>query len=154
MTLYEIDAAMQECIDPETGEVDADRIEALAMERDKKIENIALWIINIKADIETAKAEIDRLTTLKRTAENKAESLKNLLQYTLNGEKFKTGRCSISYRKSTSVVIDNEDLLPIDFKKVSYTPDKKRIKAFFDDNDGIYNLPGAHLQENTSVIIK
>ena len=154
MTLYEIDAAMQECIDPETGEVDADRIEALAMERDKKIENIALWIINIKADIETAKAEIDRLTTLKRTAENKAESLKNLLQYTLNGEKFKTGRCSISYRKSTSVVIDNEDLLPIDFKKVSYTPDKKRIKAFFEDNDGIYNLPGAHLQENTSVIIK
>ena len=61
MTLYEIDAAMQECIDPETGEVDAERIEALAMERDKKIENIALWIINIKADIETAKAEIDRL---------------------------------------------------------------------------------------------
>lgn len=154
MTLYEIDAAMQECIDPETGEVDADHIEALAMERDKKIENIALWIINIKADIETAKAEIDRLTTLKRTAENKAESLKNLLQYTLNGEKFKTGRCSISYRKSTSVVIDNEDLLPMDFKKVSYTPDKKRIKAFFDDNDGIYGLPGAHLQENTSVIIK
>ena len=152
MTLYEIDAAMQECIDPETGEVDADRIEALAMERDKKIENIALWIINIKADIETAKAEIDRLTTLKRTAENKAESLKNLLQYTLNGEKFKTGRCSISYRKSTSVVIDNEDLLPIDFKKVSYTPDKKMIKAVLEENE--IAIPGVHLQENTSVIIK
>lgn len=153
MTLYEIDAAMQECIDPETGEVDAERIEALAMERDKKIENIALWIINIKADIETAKAEIDRLTTLKRTAENKAESLKNLLQYTLNGEKFKTGRCSISYRKSTSVVIDNEDLLPIDFKKVSYTPDKKMLKEFWAKHVGI-DVPGAHLQENTSVIIK
>lgn len=152
MTLYEIDAAMQECIDPETGEVDADRIEALAMERDKKIENIALWIINIKADIETAKAEIDRLTTLKRTAENKAESLKNLLQYTLNGEKFKTGRCSISYRRSTSVVIDNEDLLPMDFKKVSYTPDKKMIKAVIEEHD--ITIPGAHLQENTSVIIK
>lgn len=153
MTLYEIDAAMQECVDPETGEVDADRIEALAMERDKKIENIALWIINIKADIETAKAEIERLTALKRTAENKAESLKNLLQYTLNGEKFKTGRCSISYRKSTSVVIDDEDALPMDFKKVSYTPDKKMLKAFIEEHDNI-TIPGAHLQENTSVIIK
>lgn len=153
MTLYEIDAAMQECIDPETGEVDADRIEALAMEKDKKIENIALWIINIKADVETAKAEIDRLTTLKRTAENKAESLKNLLQYTLNGEKFKTGRCSINYRKSTSVVIDNEDLLPMDFKKVSYTPDKKLLKEFWAKHEGI-DVPGAHLQDNVSVIIK
>lgn len=151
MTLYEIDAAIAECIDLDTGEVDAERIEALAMERDKKIESIALWIINIKADIETAKAEIDRLTALKRTAENKVESLKNLLAYTLNGEKFKTGRCSISYRKSQSVVIDDEDAIPQEYMCVKYTPDKKALREYL--QEGLV-ISGAHIEEKQSVIIK
>ena len=44
MTIFEIDEAILECVDLETGEIiDAERLDALQMERDKKIENVALW---------------------------------------------------------------------------------------------------------------
>ena len=45
MTLYEIDNAILECIDLETGEIiDTDKLDALQLERETKIENVALWI--------------------------------------------------------------------------------------------------------------
>ena len=57
MTIYEINAAMLECIDPETGEVDAEQLEALNMLREQKIENAALWLKNLKSDVAELKAE-------------------------------------------------------------------------------------------------
>ena len=45
MKLYEIDEQILNCIDAETGEIiDADMLNALQMERDAKIEGVALWI--------------------------------------------------------------------------------------------------------------
>ena len=42
MKLYEIDEAILNCIDTETGEIiDADQLDKLTMERDTKIENVA-----------------------------------------------------------------------------------------------------------------
>lgn len=41
MTLYEIDAEIEACIDGETGEVlDYEKLDGLQIERDRKIENI------------------------------------------------------------------------------------------------------------------
>ena len=66
MNLFEIDEAIEKAfalaVDPETGEVDEERmvlLEALHMERDKKIENIACLIKNLKADAAALKAEKD-----------------------------------------------------------------------------------------------
>ena len=54
MNLYQIDSAISECVDAESGEVlDFDKLAELSMERDRKIENIALWIKN---DLSEAKA--------------------------------------------------------------------------------------------------
>lgn len=51
MTLYEIDQAILACIDEESGEIiDADALAELSMERDKKVEGVALWIKNLRAD--------------------------------------------------------------------------------------------------------
>ena len=101
MTLYEIDNEIMNCIDEETGEIiDLDRLNALEMERDKKIGNVACWIKDLKAEAEAIKAEKQALDKRQKAAENKAESLKTWLQTVLEGEKFKDSRCSISYRKS------------------------------------------------------
>lgn len=44
MTIYEIDARMAGLIDPETGELlDYEAFASLQMEREAKIENMALW---------------------------------------------------------------------------------------------------------------
>ena len=43
MNIYEIDKAILECVDEETGEIlDFDRLEELQMARDEKIENISV----------------------------------------------------------------------------------------------------------------
>ena len=52
-TLYEIDESIKALIDEETGEIaDFEAFEALNLERDAKLENIALYIKDLKADAE------------------------------------------------------------------------------------------------------
>ena len=159
MTIYEIDNEIMNCIDMETGEViDTEKLNDLQMERDEKIENVALWIKELKAEAEAIKNEKQALAERQRVAENKAESLKNWLAYALNGEKFKTSKCSISYRNSESVEVteeglealmrDHEDLLT--YKAPD--PNKKAIKDAI-KNDGL-TVAGVQLVQKTSTIIK
>ena len=159
MTIYEIDNEIMNCVDMETGEViDTDKLNDLQMERDAKIENVACWIKELKAEAEAIKNEKQALADRKRVAENKAESLKNWLAYVLNGEKFKTAKCSISYRNSESVEVTEEGLeaLMREHKDLltyeTPEPNKKAIKDAI-KNDGL-TVAGVQLVQKTSTIIK
>ena len=56
--LYEIDTQITECFDADTGELlDAEKLENLMIEKENKLENVALWIKNLKADAAMYKAE-------------------------------------------------------------------------------------------------
>lgn len=153
MKLYEIDEAIMSCIDEETGEIiDSEKLDKLTMERDKKIENVACCIKNLKAEAEALKAEKQAFEERQKVAENKAESLKKWLAYALNGEKFKTVRASVSFRTTDKVEI--ADIYKLDENYLRYKePDadkdaiKKAIKAG-------QEVAGATLVKNTSVIIK
>ena len=47
-SLYEIDFEIMNCIDFETGEVvDVEKLTELQMEREHKIESVALWVKNL-----------------------------------------------------------------------------------------------------------
>lgn len=95
----------------------------------KKIENIACWIKNLKSDAEQLKVESDNLLQRRRVAENKAESLKTYLQKALEGEKFKTPKVAISYRKTKSVDVNDISQLPEWALKFSDpVPNKTEIK--------------------------
>ena len=60
MKLYEIDNAIMDCVDMETGEIiDVERLSALQMERDQKIEGIGCWIKNLLSDAKALKEEKD-----------------------------------------------------------------------------------------------
>ena len=109
-TLYEIDQAILECIDVETGEiVDPEKLDALQLERESKLEGIALWIKNLNADAEAYKAEKDVFAEREKAAKNKVESLKRYLSNALNGQKMQTNRVAISFRKSETVEIEDEE---------------------------------------------
>lgn len=155
MTLYEIDNEIMNCIDEETGEIiDLERLEALEMERDRKISNVACWIKDLKAEAEAIKAEKQALEKRQKAAENKAESLKQWLQIVLEGEKFKDARCSISYRKSERVVFDDGfcfSSLPAQFKKVTVEPKKTEIKEWLKSGEA---LEGAQIVTSNSIQIK
>ena len=158
MKLYEIDNAILECIDLETGEIiDTEQLDKLQMERDTKLENVACWIKDLKAEAEALKNEKQALAERQRVAENKAESLKKWLAYALQGEKFKTPKCAISFRKSEAVEVTDEglnNLMKEHDELLTYKapePNKTAIKQAL--KDGL-NVEGVQLVQNTSVIIK
>ena len=158
MTIYEINEEILNCIDPETGEIiDIDKLNELEFERDAKIENVACWIKELKAEAEAIKAEKLALAERQKVAENKAESLKKWLAYALQGEKFKTAKCSVSFRKSEVVEITDEglnNLMKEHDELLTYKapePNKKAIKDAI--KDGL-NVEGVQLVQNTSTIIK
>ena len=71
--LYEIDAAILECFDLETGEIlDCERLEALQIERDEKIEKVALWYKNLLSNAEQYKAEKEVFDEREKKARKKA----------------------------------------------------------------------------------
>lgn len=155
MTLYEIEAAILECVDEETGDVvDIDRLQSLEMERDTKISNIACWAKDLKAEAEALKAEKQNLKKRQKAAENKAEQLKSFLAMYLNGAKYKDSKVSISYRKSTKTIID-EDLdintLPDEYKSVKVTPSLTAIKEALDS--GVV-IDGCKLVESNNIQIR
>ena len=158
MKLYEIDNAILECIDMETGEIiDIDKLNELELERESKIEGVACWIKDLKAEAEALKNEKQALAERQRVAENKAESLKKWLAYALQGEKFKTPKCAISFRKSEAVEVTDEglnNLMKEHDELLTYKapePNKTAIKQAL--KDGL-NVEGVQLVQNTSTIIK
>ena len=162
MNLYEIDKAIETAfnlaIDPETGEVNEEQmmlLEMLEMDRDKKIENVACFIKNLRADAAAYKAEKDAFAKRQKQAENKAESLSNYLQSVLNGEKFNSTRCSVSFRKTNKVALDEGyTVYDIDthFLRMSEpTLDKTEIKRALDAG---MSIEGVHMESGLSMTVK
>lgn len=112
MTLYEIDQKMQNLVDPETGELmDYEAFAQLQMDREQKIENMALWVKDLSAEAKAIKEEEDNLKERRKAMENRAERLKAYLSIALGGEKFQTPRCAVTFRKTTAVQIDDQEKL-------------------------------------------
>jgi len=155
MNLYELQINIDSLVDQETGEIiDIDALNALELERDTKISNIACWIKDLKAEGEALKAEEQNLNHRRKVCENKMESLKTYLATFLNGEKFKDSRCAISYRKSEKVTFADDfmvDSLPDYMKKVTIEPKKTEIKEFLKTGA---TIEGVELVESTSMQIR
>ena len=142
-----------DCLDPETGEIIDDRISDLLMEREQKLENITLWIKNLQADVQMFKAEKESFEKRQKAAEKKLASLMQYLTDNLKGEKFSTGKCAVSFRKSERVEVYNETLVPLEYltKKVTIAPDKDTIKALLKDG---HTVGGCRLVEKLNPQIK
>lgn len=168
-TLYEIDARIEACIriveeeviDKETGEIievkteeiiDSDALNDLLMQRQDKLEGVALWYKNLKADADAFKKEKLSFAEKQKAAENKAESLKRYLSDALCGEKMKTGRVQIYFRKSEQVKCEDISEVPDAYLRIKppeldKTAAKKALKAGEE-------IPGCRLVENQNIQIK
>ena len=152
--LYQIDQGILECIDFETGEVlDPDRLENLQMERNQKIENVACWIKNLLSDAEAIKAEKESLADREAKCRKKADSLKVWLEKALEGQKFSTARCAVSFRRSETVEVADMALIPAELLRVKteVEPNKAAIKALLKEGREVV---GCRLIENQNVQIK
>lgn len=160
MTLYEIEKSILECVDEETGEIiDIDKLDRLEMARDEKIENIACWIIDLKAEAKAIKEQKQILADRQRATENKAASLVKMLTGYLNGNKFKTSKVSISYRKSSLVQADLftmlENLSDADKERFliykTPEPNKTAIKEAIKAGE---TIAGCEILESINMIVK
>ena len=160
--LYDIDQDILDCVDAETGEIlDTEKLDALQMEREAKLEGVALWVKDLKAEADAVKAEADKLTARKKALDNKVESIKAWLLEALAGEKLKTPRCNVYQTHGQRVSVPDEAGL-IGFLQTLDDPDrflrfkepelkKDEIKKAL--KDGVV-IPGASLEETESVVIR
>lgn len=158
MTLFEIDKAIEEFfeenIDPETGELlNIEQLDDLQMAREQKCENVALLIKNKEAE-KNAVAEQEKVfANRKKTLGNEIDRLKNYLGYALDGEKFSTPKVAVSFRKSESVLVKDEYLIPDEYCDftVLRKPNKKNIKDALKHGK---ELMGVELVEKQNVSVK
>lgn len=161
MTLYEIDQAILNLVDQDSGEItDCEALDSLQMERDKKIENIACYYKNLMSDAVAMKAEETALAERRKATENKALRMKEYLSYALQGVKFQTAKCSVTFRKTTSVDVQDVSAA-IEWAElhnhrecVRYrTPEISKTELAKLLKDGL-EVPGVDLVYNVSVGVK
>lgn len=167
MTLYNIDNKILEIIergfvvDEDTGEIiDAHeevnaKLEELEFDRTAKIENIALYIKNMESLVGSLKAEEKALADRRRAREKRIENLKNYLTSSMvaaNENGIETSKVCISFRKSESVVV-NEEILDKQYfnAKLTLTPDKTAIKKALKDGA---TIDGAYIETKQNLQIK
>lgn len=153
-SLYDINDQLLNCIDTETGEIiDTEKFDELQIEREQKLENIALWYKNLLSEAQAYKIEKDVFAEKQKRSEQKAESLKSYLDSSLHGSKFNTVKVSISYRDSTSVGIIDMDKLPEEYKKSITTVSADKIELGKALKSGLI-VDGAELIKNSNIQIK
>lgn len=131
LSLYEINEKILNFryeIDEETGEIlNIDELDNLNLAFDEKIENLCLYAKSLRAEASAIKTEEKNLKERREAKERKADNIEDYIARNLNGRKFETPRVKVSWRKSESVEILNEDAVPDSFLDIQVV--RKPMKA-------------------------
>ena len=159
LTLYQISDEQRRInamLEETGGELTPELEEALAINAGNfvaKAENYGKAILHYKAMITLLKGEIDRLSALKKTADNAITRMEERLveaMQTFDRPKVEMDTMKLYLRKSERVVIDDENAVPADCKTIKVEVSKTALKAHIKAGEDC----GAHLEENQSLQIK
>lgn len=150
-------------IDSDTGEVDIDVAERFAEVQasfEEKATRTANLYMALNDDVNRLDDLITKLTAERERMKKQREQIKTYLSgacLSAGVTKIQGDYANISFRKSSSVVVDNEDNLPDDlFKvKVERKPDLTAIRAAIEKaqaNGEVF--VGAHIEEKQNIQIK
>lgn len=160
MNIYEIDLEflkVQQALEESEGEITPEIEEMLrGNESDikKKYSNYVKMITMFSGKADMIDTEIQRLTKLKNTNKTSSERLKTALADSLKLraiDKYDGDFFKLSWRKSSSVEIEDENLLGKQYLKVVTSPDKVAIKTAIQAGK---EVKGAYIKENTNLQIK
>ena len=145
------------------GEATPEVMQALEITREafsKKAEGYSYIILKMDAETDMIAAEIKRLQALKKTKENSAVRLKEVLTTAMlvfgnedakGIKRYETPLIKLSTRRSESVNIIDESLIPDDYWAVKREVSKSVISAAIKAGE---TIAGAEMKTNYSVIIK
>lgn len=127
-------------------------LEKLTIEKEKKVLDIARYIKSLKAEAEAIKNEMEKLKKRYNMNKNYANRLKQYLKVILHtGEKYKDSNTLLSWRKSETVKIINENIIPDIYFKIEKTPILSMIKTEL--KKGI-EISGAEIIHNDNLLIR
>ena len=161
-SLYIIEKEYQQLADyliDNDGEV-TDEIETmLSINKEEltvKASNFALLSREIEHRTEAIESEVKRLNALKKSYSNSADRIKERIKIAMEHfgiEKIEGDLVRLSFRKSESVFIEDEDLISDDYKntKEVITVDKLKLKEALKGGAIIF---GAELKTNNNLQIK
>ena len=162
MRLYEINMALEELVDKDTGEIiDEEKFEELQLAKNEKIEGLALLVKNNYAEAAAIRAEEKALAVRRKAVESKIVRLEKYLSDILAGKKFKTPKVAISFAKSESVVVSDDFVewalkhFPSLLRYQDVAPDKNKIKNAL-RTVGVFNVlhKKASIGQNKNIQIK
>jgi hypothetical protein len=136
----------------------ADTLESLSGDLEIKAQNVAMMARLFDADAAAVKQWAKDAAERAKAIEARADRLRSYLASNLEAagiEKVEGPGVSISFRKSSAVVIDGEDLIPAEFMRQKPAPapepDKAAIAAAIKAGQ---EVPGAHIEHRRSLQIK
>lgn len=139
MNLFELDKEFRNAVaqvefmaEQNDGEIDAGleaEMDRLSLDRANKALNLAGYIKELSAEADMIKAQEKRLAEMRRVKENRADRLERYLAGILQtGEKLEAPWAKISWRKSSSLAIDDYAEIPESFFKIEKSPKIAEIK--------------------------
>ncbi len=160
MSLYSLDSKIKACIqldaehvvDTEDGEIlNLEQFEALQMERTAKLENLACYIKNVEAEAEAIHLESQILSRRGKAKKAEAKRCRDYMAQILNGEKFETPRCKVSWRKTAACNILDLTKVPDEYKRITVDANKEAIKKAIKAGT---DVPGTEIVEYKSMVLK
>lgn len=160
--IYELDAKIKSCIvlddehvvSTDDGEIlNLEQFDALQMERSAKVEGLACYIKNQRANAEAIDAEIDNLRKRAAALEKEALRCEAYLSGVLHGEKFESPRCKITWRKSESCNVLDIKQVPNVYLRTKITIDANKTAIKNAIKAGI-EVPGAELIQKLNMTLK
>ena len=144
--------------DPETGEINeevAAQLDALDIDIADKRDGWCYWLKQDDAEIEAMEKVVkhaqEQLAIRKKAHQNARKHFEELM----HGEKHKSAFNSVYYTRNQSVALDEgKTVLDVDDDYLTYsepTLNKAKIKAALKLGK---EIPGVHLEESTSMVIK
>lgn len=159
-SLFEINRSIEELtdrlVDPVTGEIDEEVLEQLdhlAMDQDKKLESYGMVILNLESEINALMEQSKAFKERAEVKKNRVKRMKEMVSWTLNGEKKEYTNVAFTFRPSSSVNVVNEELVPDELCmfKTERKPNKTEIKALLNAGD---EVPGCVLEKKMNLNVK
>lgn len=173
MKIYELNLEIEKlldkyysCFDQDTWELivtqeDNDKIQNELLELQNQKTDFIDWILknraNTMADLKQIQEEIKRLETLSNIISKKIEKSNKFIEFLIKplykGKTIIVWLFSVWFRKSSQIIIKDENLIDFKYKKekISISIDKISIKK---DLEAWIEVEGAYIQDNLNLQIK
>jgi len=134
-------------------------MDTISLEREVKLEGYAMVIKNLENANAGIKSEEERFAKRRKYNENAIARMKERMAETLETvepdakgvKRLKTEKFTFSFRKSTSVQIENDAVIPPQFIKVEKTISRSELAKALKAGE---QIEGAQLVENQSLSIR